>query len=283
MARPWLKAAFVFVLVGYGTKMGLVPMHTWLPDTHSQAPSPVSALLSGAVLNCALLGMLRTFQVCLAAGEAGFARQLLVVLGFGSVAVASALMVGQRDYKRLFAYSSIENMGIITVGIGLGGAATYGSMLHALNHSLCKAGLFFVAGNVLRAYKTSAVHEVRGALGRIPLSAGLLIALCFAIGGTPPFGPFMSEFMIFRSAMQGPGLFFAIPFLGCLAIGLLGMCGVVFSMVHGEPKSDSPPLKEPWPLLAAPALALACVLVLGLYVPPLVAHAIELTARSLGG
>jgi hydrogenase-4 component F len=282
MARPWLKAAFVFVLVGYGTKMGLVPMHTWLPDTHSQAPSPVSALLSGAVLNCALLGILRVYQVCLASGDAAFARHLLLVLGLVSVGVACAFMVGQRDYKRQFAYSSIENMGIVAVGVGLGGAATYGAMLHALNHSMCKAGLFFVAGNLLRAFKTSAVHEVRGALRRIPVTAGLLIALCLAIGGIPPFGPFMSELMIFRAAMTRAGAAFAVPFLCFLAIGFLGLSGVAFSMVQGEPSRDSPAAREPWPLLAAPSLALACSLVLGVYVPPFIAHAIEQTSRLLG-
>ena len=282
MARPWLEAAFVFVLVGYGTKMGLVPMHTWLPDTHSQAPSPVSALLSGAVLNCALLGILRVYQVCLAAGDAAFARRLLLVLGLVSVAVACTFMVRQRDYKRLFAYSSIENMGIVAVGVGLGGGATYGALLHALNHSLCKAGLFFVAGNVLRTFRTTEVHEVHGAYGRIPVSAGLLVALCLAIGGTPPFGPFMSEFMIFKAAFHISGAPFAVLFLCCLAIGLLGMSASAFSMVHGEPSRDPSPTREPWPVLAAPSIALACVLVLGVYVPPFIGHAIEQTSRLLG-
>jgi hydrogenase-4 component F len=256
-------------------------MHTWLPDTHSQAPSPVSALLSGAVLNCALLGILRVYQVCLAAGDAAFARRLLLVLGLVSVAVACAFMVRQRDYKRLFAYSSIENMGIVAVGVGLGGVATYGALLHALNHSLCKAGLFFVAGNVLRTFKTTEVHEVRGAYGRIPVSAGLLVALCLAIGGTPPFGPFMSEFMIFKSAIHISGAPFALLFLCCLAIGFLGMSASAFSMVHGEQSRDSSPTREPWPLLAAPSIALACVLVLGVCVPRFIGHAIEQTSRLL--
>jgi len=150
MPRAWLRAAFVLALVGYGTKMGLAPMHTWLPDTHSQAPSPVSALLSGALLNCAFLGVLRFFQVVLASGDAAFARTLLTLLGFASIAVATAFLFGQRDFKRLLAYSSVENMGILAVGVGLGGAAAYGAMLHAVNHSFAKAGLFLVAGNVLR-------------------------------------------------------------------------------------------------------------------------------------
>jgi formate hydrogenlyase subunit 3/multisubunit Na+/H+ antiporter MnhD subunit len=116
MARPWLKVAFIVALIGYGTKMGLAPMHTWLPDAHSQAPSPVSALLSGALLNCAFLGVLRFYQVVLASGDAAFARTLLLVFGFISIGLAAAFMIGQRDYKRLFAYSSVENMGILAVG-----------------------------------------------------------------------------------------------------------------------------------------------------------------------
>src|SRR5439155_11707673 len=176
MDRSWLKAAFVLALVGYGTKMGLAPLHTWLPDTHSQAPSPVSALLSGALLNCALLAILRFYQVCLASGDAGFARTLLLVLGFASLGMACAFMVGQRDYKRLFAYSSIENMGIIAVGVGLGGAASYAALFHALGHSLCKAGLFFSAGNLLRAFGSTAARDVRGALRRLPATGILLTA-----------------------------------------------------------------------------------------------------------
>ena len=199
----WLRAAFVLVLVGYGTKMGLAPLHTWLPDAHSQAPSPVSALLSGALLNCALLGILRFYAICVAAGDGAFARTLFLVLGFASLLVGAGMLLGQRDYKRLLAYSSVENMGIIAVGLGVAGTATYGALLHMVNHSLVKAALFLLAGNVLRAYGTTAVAEVRGAGRLLPASAALLMLGSFAIGGSPPFGPFVSELTVFLAAMRG--------------------------------------------------------------------------------
>src|SRR5262249_10803741 len=150
----WLKAAFLLLLVGYGTKMGLAPLHAWLPDAHSEAPSVVSALLSGALLNCALLGIIRIQQVCVAAGDGAFGRELLVGFGLLSMAVAAIFIPGQSDYKRMLAYSSVEHMGILTLGIGLGGAGTFGGVLHTLNHSVTKAMLFMVAGNVLAAYRS---------------------------------------------------------------------------------------------------------------------------------
>src|SRR5229473_6299438 len=172
----WLKAAFLLFLVGYGTKMGLAPLHTWLPDAHSEAPSVVSALLSGALLNCALLGIVRVQQVCAAAGQAAFGQGLLVGFGLLSMAVATVFILGQSDYKRMLAYSSVEHMGILALAIGLGGAATFGAMLHAVNHSLTKAALFLVAGNILAAYGTKSTTEVSGVIRVLPASGLLWIA-----------------------------------------------------------------------------------------------------------
>ena len=279
MSRPWLKAAFVLALVGYGTKMGLAPLHAWLPDTHSQAPSPVSALLSGALLNCAFLAILRFFQVCIASGDYEFAKTLLVVLGFTSIAIACAFLVGQRDYKRLFAYSSIENMGILAVGVGLGGGATYGAMLHAVNHSVCKAGLFFAAGNVLRVYGSTMARDVRGAFARMPTSAIAMTALFLAIGGTPLFGPFWSELVIFQSAADGhAGL--AVLFVVLLAIAFLGMAGVLLPMLQG---THDEPAHEPALSVAVPIALVIASLVLGAYVPPFLASTLHAAAGALGG
>jgi hydrogenase-4 component F len=279
MSRPWLKAAFILALVGYGTKMGLAPLHAWLPDTHSQAPSPVSALLSGALLNCALLAILRFYQVCVASGDSSFARSLFLLFGFVSIAVACAFLVGQADYKRLFAYSSIENMGIIAVGIGIGGAASYGSMLHAVNHSVCKAGLFFLAGNLLRGFGTTSAHNVRGVFGRLPVTGALLAALLLAIGGAPPFGPFWSEFLIFQSALRGGAPWLAILFVALLAVAFLGMAGVVFPMLQGSSERRS---REPLLSILTP-LAMACgALLLGVWIPPVLSGALARAASLLG-
>jgi hydrogenase-4 component F len=283
MARPWLKAAFVLALVGYGTKMGLAPLHTWLPDTHSQAPSPVSALLSGALLNCAFLAILRFYQVCIASGESEFARTLLLLLGMVSIGVACAFIVNQRDYKRLFAYSSIENVGIMAVGVGTGGPASYAAMFHALNHSLCKAGLFFLAGNVLRAFGTTTARDVRGVFSRLPLTGVLMMILLLAIGGVPPFGPFWSEFMIFQSAMNGPHPWLGVLFVALLAIAFLGMAGVLLPMLQATAASSPRRLSEP-ALSVLPPLAMACgTFLLGVYIPPALAAALREAASLLGG
>jgi len=283
MGRPWLKTAFVLALVGYGTKMGLAPLHTWLPDTHSQAPSPVSALLSGALLNCAFLAILRFFQVCLASGDAAFARTLLVVLGFVSIGLASAFLVGQRDYKRLFAYSSIENMGIMAAGIGLGGAATYGAIFHSINHSLCKAGLFLLAGNVLRAFGTTSARETRGVIARLPVTGVLLVALFLAIGGMPPFGPFWSEFLIFQAALRGPHAWLGVLFLSLLAVAFLGMAGVLLPMLQGAPGAAASRAREPRLSILPPSILAIGALAIGLYLPPPLANALHRAASMLGG
>lgn len=283
MARPWLKAAFVLALVGYGTKMGLAPLHTWLPDTHSQAPSPVSALLSGALLNCAFLAILRFFQVCLASGDFEFARTLLVVLGFVSIGVACAFMVGQSDYKRLFAYSSIENMGVMAAGVGLGGAATYGAIFHSVNHSLCKAGLFLLAGNVLRAFGTTSAREAHGVLSRLPVTGVLLTALFLAIGGVPPFGPFWSEFLIFRAALTGPHAWVGVLFLSLLAVAFLGMAGALLPMLQRAPGGNATRAAEPKLSVLAPLALAIGALGVGIYLPPTLADALHRAASMLGG
>ncbi len=285
MPRAWLRAAFVLALVGYGTKMGLAPMHTWLPDTHSQAPSPVSALLSGALLNCAFLGVLRFFQVALASGDAGFARTLLTLLGFASIAVATAFLFGQRDYKRLLAYSSVENMGILAVGVGLGGAAAYGAMLHAVNHSFAKAGLFLLAGNVLRRYGSTAAAGVRGAVRGLPFSGPLLFALFLAIAGMPPFGPFMSELTILLGALSAHPWWLGVLFVTLIAVAALGLAAVLLPMLQGgDGGGASPAPAREHALAVAPPLALAAVvLLLGVYLPRGLAALLGRVALLVGG
>jgi hydrogenase-4 component F len=280
----WLRAAFVLVLVGYGTKMGLAPLHTWLPDAHSQAPSPVSALLSGALLNCALLGVLRFYAVCVAAGDAAFARTLFLVLGFASLLVGAGMLLGQRDYKRLLAYSSVENMGIIAVGLGVAGTATYGALLHMVNHSLIKAALFLLAGNVLRAYGTTVIAEVRGAGRLLPASAALLMLASFAIGGSPPFGLFVSEFTVFLGAMQGSTPWLGVVFVVLLGIAFIGIAGALFPMLHGAVSASGGDVREERPLALAPPAVLAfLVVVLGLYVPAGLDNLLRHAAAALGG
>ncbi|PIQ81589.1 MAG: hypothetical protein COV76_08450 [Candidatus Omnitrophica bacterium CG11_big_fil_rev_8_21_14_0_20_64_10] len=283
---PWLKGAFIFLLVGYGTKMGLAPLHTWLPDAHSEAPSPVSALLSGALLNCAFLGILRVFQICAAASLKHFAQELLVLFGLLSLLIAAAFLLRQSDYKRMLAYSSVEHMGILALGVGLGGAATYGAMLHAVNHSLAKALLFFAAGNILLSYKTKSAASVRGVLHRLPITGWLFLGGFLAITGSPPFGPFLSEFTILNAAVTQGQIGIAAIYLSLLAVVFLGMGSVVLPMVQGGSEEAVPlPLALPssWMLNGVPLLLMAGVLMLGLYVPSGLQNVLTGASALLGG
>jgi hydrogenase-4 component F len=282
LATPWLRGAFIFVLVGYGTKMGLAPLHTWLPDAHSEAPSPVSALLSGALLNCAFLGILRMYQICQAAGQGVFAGQLLFLLGLLSVLMAAVFLVGQADYKRMLAYSSVEHMGVLALGIGLGAAAHPWVFLHAVNHSLTKGLLFLVAGNLVLAFGTKRVDEVCGLLRRLPATGWLFLLGFFAISGFPPFGLFVSEFSIVRAAL-GYGQFWAAAvLLLLLGIAFVGMATNVLSMVQGRPEKDTVlPPREPLLGTLMPAVLGLAVLALGVYVPPRLDRLLHRAAADL--
>ncbi|HEY3157185.1 MAG TPA: proton-conducting transporter membrane subunit [Candidatus Eisenbacteria bacterium] len=282
---PWLKAAFIFLLVGYGTKMGLAPLHTWLPDAHSEAPSVVSALLSGALLNCAFVGILRIFQICAAAGLAPYAQGFFILFGLASIALAAAFLLAQRDYKRLLAYSSVEHMGILALGLGIGGTAAFGAMLHAVNHSFTKAMLFLLAGNILAAYRTKSVHEVRGVLRRIPVTGALWLAGLFAITGSPPFGTFVSELLILRGALEHGRFLLAALYLALLSVIFVGMAATMARMAHGEapPAPAGAPDALEAKLSIGPPLALGlAVLLLGVYLPPSVDAVLRRAAEALG-
>ncbi|MBI4578685.1 MAG: LPXTG cell wall anchor domain-containing protein [Planctomycetes bacterium] len=281
----WLKAAFILLLVGYGTKMGLAPMHTWLPDAHSEAPSVISALLSGALLNCAFLGILRAQQVCVAAGLGGFGRELLVAFGLLSMALAAVFIIGQADYKRMLAYSSIEHVGILALGVGLGGAGAFGSMLHAVNHSLTKAMLFLVAGNILAAYGTKSVGDIRGLTRVAPISGVLWLAGLLAITGSPPFGTFVSELTILKAALDGGHGLVAFLYLFALAAVFIGMATSFLGMAYGSPGNRELPQTGPerWSAVL-PSIGLGLlVLILGLYLPGGLRATLLSAAAGMGG
>ncbi len=268
---PWLRVAFLFFLVGYGTKMGLAPLHTWLPDAHSESPSPVSALLSGALLNCAFLGILRLHQVCVAAGQGGFSQPLLILFGLASVLVAAVFLLRQADFKRMLAYSSVEHMGILALGVGLGGAGVFGSLLHAVNHSLTKAALFLVAGNILAAYATKSTRDVRGIRRALPVTGVLWLAGFLAITGSPPFGTFLSEFTILKAAVDQQHYLVAVLYLVLLGLIFIAMANLVLPMTQGEATNRGQPHPrqrgEPLWSVAPAAVLLALALALGLWIP----------------
>jgi hydrogenase-4 component F len=269
LSPPWLHAAFVLLFIGYGTKLGLAPMHTWKPDAYGEAPSLVGTILAGGVASCAFVAILRIYQICRAGAEAEFAREVMVVMGLLSMGVAAVFMARQRHIKRMLAYSSVEHMGILVLGIGIGGSAVYGSLLHLINNGLTKGVLFLSAGNIHRAFDSNLSDDVRGALRRVPVSGALFLAGFLAITGSPPFGPFVSEFTIINAAFGSGQILAAGLFLVFLAVVFIGMGATVLTVVQGNP--PAPAIENGYrdtiatvgPIL----LLMSLVLLLGLYIP----------------
>jgi hydrogenase-4 component F len=284
LSRPWLHAAFALLFVGYGTKMGLAPMHAWKLEAYGEAPGLVGALLAGGVTSCAFLAILRFYQICSAGAEATFARGMMVFMGLLSMAVAAVFIGAAKDFKRMLAYSSIEHMGILVLGIGIGGLAVYGALLHLINNALTKGVLFLSAGNIHRAYGSKLAGEVRGALHRAPLSGALFLAGFIAITGSPPFGPFLSVFTILSAAFTSGQFLAGGLFLLFLGVVFLGMGATVLAIVLGPPPEQTPATGYRDGLLnAGPILlGLALVLLLGLYIPAPLDGALKDAAAFLG-
>jgi hydrogenase-4 component F len=285
LSPPWLHAAFVLLFIGYGAKMGLAPMHAWKPDAYGEAPGIVGTLLAGGVTSCAFLAILRVYQICRAGSEAEFARQTMIVIGLFSMAVAAMFMARQRDFKRMLAYSSVEHMGILVLGIGIGGLAVYGALLHLINNGLTKGVLFLSAGNIHRAYGSKLTDEVRGAIQRVPLSGAMFLAGFLAITGSPPFGPFVSEFTIVTAAFGSGQFLVGGLFLLILGIVFVGMGATVLAVVQGNAPEQKQPngfrdsIATGVPIL----LFMALVLLLGLYIPPPLEFLLREAAAFLEG
>jgi hydrogenase-4 component F len=284
LSRPWLHSAFVLLFVGYGTKMGLAPMHTWKPDAYGEAPGLVGALLAGGLTTCAFVALLRFYQILSAAGEAEFASDLLIAAGLLSMALAGVFMARQRDFKRMLAYSSVEHMGILVLGVGVGGLGTFGALLHVVNNALAKGVMFLSAANIHRAFGSKTTDRVSGALRRVPVSAALFLAGFFAVTGSPPFGPFVSEFTILGAAIgQGHPWVGTIMVL-LLAIIFVGMARPILDMLHGEQAPG--PGKGPRVgglRLVGPVVLIMLVLLLGVYLPLRLRDVLAQAAVSLGG
>jgi len=281
----WLHAATIFLLVGYGTKMGLAPLHAWKPDAYGEAPGLVGALLAGGLVNCAFLAILRVYQICLASGsEIRFFQQALLGMGLISMAFAAVFMARQADFKRMLAYSSVEHVGILAIGLGLGRGALYGALFHLLNNGLTKGVLFLSSGNIHRSYSNKTTDVVKGALTRLPWSGGLFLAGFIAITGSPPFSPFISEYTIVSSAFIDGRYLVGGLFLLFLVVVFIGMALTVLPMVMGAPPTNVEPGNyEDRPLTVGPPLFMMLViLVLGVWPPEFLVVLLKGGAAMLG-
>ncbi|HQR53935.1 MAG TPA: hydrogenase 4 subunit F [Burkholderiales bacterium] len=271
--------AFVFLLVGYGTKVGLVPLHNWLPDAHAEGPTPVSAVLSGLLLNVALYALVRCKVLTDGALQGASAGRLMMGFGLLSVVVAACFLSRQKDIKRLFAYSSIEHMGLITFAFGMGGpVASFAGLLHMTVHSLTKSAIFFAVGHAVQKTGTQMIDDIRGLVRVSPLVGWGLMLGTLAILGMPPFGVFASEFLILTTAMREHA--WATPFLlVSLGIAFAAVFSKVQPMVFGETTATR--LPHP-PALLPVFVHLALALLLGLYIPEYLAMWYREAAKLIG-
>ncbi|MEI6033023.1 MAG: proton-conducting transporter membrane subunit [Verrucomicrobiae bacterium] len=273
LSRPWVLAAWVLLLVGYGTKMGLAPMHTWKPDAYGEASGIVGAILAGGVTSVAFTAILRIRSVVNSAGESQIADRTLLAIGLFSMAAAALFLLGTRDYKRMLAYSSIEHMGILSIAASLGGLGVWAALFHVWSNGLTKGALFLSAGNIRRAAGSPSLDDVRGMSHVVPRSAAIFVAGMFAITACPPFGPFFSELKVLGAAIQtGHGLA-AAGFLVCLLFAFFGLTRVVFAVVDGRPrpaaKAGGVKFRETFWLIAPPLVLLVLSLWIGLFTPSL--------------
>lgn len=258
----WLKLSFAFLFVGLGTKAGVAPIHAWLPDAHSEAPSPVSALLSGTLLNSAFLGLLRVQEILIRANLQAFSNVILLLAGFLSLLVSAVYMLRVKNYKRMLAYSSVENMGIMFIGVGLGQPGLFAAMLQTFAHSLSKTSLFLTSGNILHDYGTKRIVDVRAVLTRDPVTGWIWILSFLSIVGIPPFPIFISKFFIIRAFWLNGESWLAVLFLLFIVIVTFGMGNAVFKMAFGDGETN---VRAPARLAMSaylPQIALLAVLII---------------------
>ena len=264
LSRAWVLIAWVLILVGYGTKMGLAPMHTWKPDTYGEAPGIVAAMLAGGVTTVAFTAILRVRAVVDAAGEGAMAGRTLLAIGLFSMVVAALFLLATRDFKRMLAYSSVEQMGILSIGAGLGGIGTWAALFHVWNNAMAKGSLFLSAGNIRRAAGARTADEVSGMACLTPRSSALFIAGLFAITACPPFGLFFSELLVLKAAIFGGHRVLAALFLASLLFAFFGLTRLVFAIVNGRPRSAARSEGRRFPEVA------------GVTIPPLILLGISL-------
>lgn len=272
VAAPFLnvqlfKLGFVFVFLGYGTKAGIFPLHSWLPDAHSESPSPASAMLSGGLLNCALFAIFRFFQIARATNHFPVGRDFVIWMGVVTVVAASIFLVRQHGLKRLWAYSSIENVGLMLVAIGLNAPLLF--FLQALNHSLAKVSLFLVSGNIVQAAGSKNLKDISGVMSFAP-GWGLLLALsAFAVAGAPPFGAFISEWLILTRCLELKEVVPAGLLIGALALSFVAISAHLFGILFGVPKRDLS-CRPDWLASVVPFSLVVGALLLGLVINPVV-------------
>jgi len=285
LSPAWLNGAFIFLLVGFGTKIGLAPLHTWKPDAYGEAPGLVGALLAGGLVNCGLLGICRIYQICLASGSTIFFRDALTAMGILSMLCAAVFVLRQADFKRLLAYSSVEHMGFIAIGLGLGKGALYGTVFHIFTNGLTKGVLFLTAANIHRSYKSKRAERVRGVIDRLPWSGWLFMAALFAVTGSPPFATFLSEFMVLSGIITDGHTAAALIIILLFAVVFTGMAITMLPILTGKGGKDldDSGYRDSRLTAGPPLILLLVTLLFGIWIPAPLQEIIAAAAAMLGG
>ena len=278
----WLKLSFVFILFGIGTKMGLAPVHFWLPDAHAQAPSPISALLSATLLNSAFLMIMNVFAIMISANCDSYARIMMLAMGFLSLFITAVFVYHINNYKRMLAYSSIENMGILIIGLALGGVGAIASIIHLIGHSFIKASFFLTSGNILKLYSTKKIKSVTRLLDLDNKTGWLWIVSLIGIVAIPPSLLFISEFMIIKDLILKNKIALVILFVLFLTIILYGLTKAVLKMSYSISQDENEkqlPIKKEinWTMYLPQIVLLVIAFALGLYMPNYLINIIKLT------
>ena len=276
----WLQLSFVFILFGIGTKMGLAPVHFWLPDAHAEAPSPISALLSATLLNSAFLMIVNVFRIMVLSGCDNFARIMLLTMGFLSLFITAVFVYHINNYKRMLAYSSIENMGILAIGTALGGVGMLAAIIHLIGHSLIKASFFLTSGNVLEIYGTKKIKSVTGLLKTDKKTGWLWVASFLGIVAFPPSVLFISEFLMVKTMFLNGHFIMCALFLLLLTIVLYGLGKAVVKMSFSAPTHEVEPVKLSWTMYLPQVVMLILAFVIGIYMPQGLSQAIIATVAG---
>jgi hydrogenase-4 component F len=282
--QPTMRLAFLLVLLGFGTKAGMAPMHTWKPEAYSEAPIPAAAMLATGVLNCALYGLVRFYILTSKCLGAPFASHLLILFGLLSMAVAIPFILVQKNFRRLLAYSSIDHSGIMLLALGFGGPlGALGMLLHMTFHSVIKPLLFFCAGNVQQRLKTDLFSQAKGGvIHSMPFTGAALLMVTLAVTGSPPFSLFQSEFTILRAGFGGGYSVLAVFFVAFLLLIFSGFLVHIANLVLGEASALPPAPSCPWKKYSVAGLA-AAILVMGFWMPPTLFGLIERAASTVMG
>jgi len=285
LSHPWARAGWVLLLVGYGTKMGLAPMHTWKPDAYGEAPGMVGALMAGGLTTVAFVALLRVQQVMATAGDGPMAARSWMALGLFSMLVAALFLLGTRHFKRMLAYSSVEHMGVLSVGAALGGAGLWAALFHVWTNGITKGSLFLSAGNLRRAAGGADPEQASGLAALSPWSTRIFVAGVFAVTACPPFAPFFSELRLVRAAFASGRHLVAAGFLGCLLLAFFGLTRLVFAVADGRPPRSArlvpARVRETPGVVVPPLLLLALSVYLGLFTPDVLVEAWSAAVASL--